>query len=868
MLSGENEIIARIGRIISSTLDIEDVYERFAEEVHKLIPFHRIAIVLTHPEDRTARVAYVSGVDVPGRRRGDTFSLSGSATSEILRTKEGRIFQGETQEQLAVKIPGLLPAHRAGLRSMIMVPLITRNEAIGVLYLLSREANAYSEKELRLLEAVGDQIAGAIANAQLFAEHQRAEQKLKKAYRALKVICRCNHLMRSDSDESTLVRDMCRTIVEVGGYRMAWVGYAEQDEAKTVRPVAWAGCGEGYIESARITWADTERGSGAMGRAIRTGKPWVIKNMLTDPDCAPWREEAEKHGYASTIGIPLVGQNGTFGALGIYAAEPDAFDEEERELLVELGSDLAYGIEMLRVQAKKRQAEQALLESAQQWRTTFDAIQEAVALMDVDGRVLRCNQAMSRLVGRPFEEIVGHPCHEVVHGRKEPIPECPYLRMKETRQREYLILPMGERWFYIAADPILDEKGNVTGGVHIISDITEHKQSEKKMAAMEEQFRQSQKMEAVGRLAGGVAHDFNNLLTVIKGYSQLALFQLRDDTPLKESLKEVERASEKAADLIRKLLAFSRRQVMETVVLDLNSVLGDTRKMLRRMIGEDIELVMDLAEDLGRVKTDPGQVEQVVFNLAVNARDAMPKGGKLTIQTRNVELGPDRGPEVAVIPEGSYVMLSVADTGIGMSPEVKRHIFEPFFTTKERGKGTGLGLSTVYGIVKQSGGEILVESEPGKGATFRIYFPRVEEPLTERKEKVEEELPRGSETILVVEDEEEVRRLAVRILRKQGYDVLEAPQAGDALLTCEQHEGPIHLLLTDVVMPRMSGPDLAKRLRSIRPEMKVLYMSGYADNALFQERFLKKDTNFIQKPFALEALVRKVREVLDEGGAV
>ncbi|MEO0249921.1 MAG: GAF domain-containing protein, partial [candidate division WOR-3 bacterium] len=575
LLSRENEIIARLGQIISSTLNIEEVYERFVDEVHVLMPFNRIAINLVNWEERTVTIAYVSGVDVPGRRRGDTIPLSGSATWEILRTRKGFIFQeGMDDEEILSRIPGLVPARKAGLRSMIMVPLISKGEPIGALYMLSREADAYSEKDLRLLESIANQIAGAIANAQLFGQHERAERELEKAHRALRVICDSNQLIIRAPDEITLLQEVCRIITEVGGYRMAWIGYAEYDEQKTVRPMAWSGYEHGYIEAAKITWAETERGLGAMGRAIRTGTPSIVKNMMTDPNYEPWRAEAARRGYASSIVVPLRSEGRILGAIAIYASEPDAFDEEESRLLTELGNDLSYGIEMLRMQAKKQEAEKALLESAQQWRITFDAIYDAVCLMDVEGKIIRCNAAMAKFLGKPFEQITGCFCYQLVHDKKEHIQRCPQVRMRETLQREQEILAVGDRWIRIIIDPILDENGSLTGSVHIMSDITEQKQAEMKMASLEEQMRQAQKMEAIGRLAGGVAHDFNNLLTVIKGNSQLALLMLENGNPLKEGIKEIEKASDKAANLVRQLLAFSRRQIMETRVIDLNILLG------------------------------------------------------------------------------------------------------------------------------------------------------------------------------------------------------------------------------------------------------------------------------------------------------
>jgi PAS domain S-box-containing protein len=401
--------------------------------------------------------------------------------------------------------------------------------------------------------------------------------------------------------------------------------------------------------------------------------------------------------------------------------------------------------------------------------------------------------------------------------------------------------------------------------VIVLHDVTEQKLAEEKMRSLQEQLRQSQKMEAIGRLAGGIAHDFNNLLTIIKGYSQLSLIELKEDTPLKGNIVHIHTATDRAADLVRQLLAFSRRQIMEMKVWDLNTILTNLHNMLRRLIGEDIELVTLLAEDLGRVRTDLGWIEQAIMNLAVNARDAMPSGGRLTIETGNAELDEAYVSGRIGVKPGRYVVLSVSDTGIGMTPEVREKLFEPFFSTKEKDKGTGLGLSTVYGIVKQSDGDIWVYSEPGKGSTFKIYLPRVDEPLEERREKVlGDELLRGSETILLVEDEEEVRKLAARVLERQGYKILAARDGEEALVLSKHHQGPIHLMLTDVVMPGMNGHEVAKRLESFHPKMKVLYMSGYTDNAIVLHGVLVKGVNYIQKPFTVDALTKKVREVLGQ----
>jgi signal transduction histidine kinase len=394
--------------------------------------------------------------------------------------------------------------------------------------------------------------------------------------------------------------------------------------------------------------------------------------------------------------------------------------------------------------------------------------------------------------------------------------------------------------------------------------IRERERAEKALLESEEQLRHSQKMEAIGTLAGGVAHDFNNLLTVISSYSELAISSLEPSSPMRTDMEQIFQASVRAASLTRQLLAFSRKQVLHPEVVDLNELVAGMEKMLRRLIGPAIEIRRIQATPFARVKADPSQIDQVIMNLAVNARDAMPQGGQLTIATATVRLDRDESARLGV-EAGDWVMLSLADTGTGMDEATRARIFEPFFTTKEPGKGTGLGLSTVYGIVRQSGGCIAVESEPGKGTSFRIYLPALEIiDVTLLGQPSTAQMRPGSETILLVEDDEPVRLLADRLLRGGGYRVLTASHAGEALLLSEQHEGPIHLLLTDVVMPLMSGCRLAERLRPSRPEMRVLYMSGHTDHGGNGHGSLGADTPLLQKPFGPEALQSKVREVLED----
>jgi PAS domain S-box-containing protein len=502
-------------------------------------------------------------------------------------------------------------------------------------------------------------------------------------------------------------------------------------------------------------------------------------------------------------------------------------------------------------------AEDALRRAEHEKALLLDSISEFVTYQDRELRIVWTNRAVAESADPSLAELAGHRCYETWQRRDAPCTECPVLKAMDTGQPQQakLTTPNG-KVFSVRGYPVRDESGEIVGAVEVASDISERED-------LERQFRQAQKMEAVGRLAGGVAHDFNNLLTAITGYTDLLLCDPGITDEMEADLKEVANAADRAATLTRQLLAFARRQVLQPRVLDLNALVGDLAKMIRRLIGEDVDLTMTLDPALGSVEADPGQVEQVIMNLAVNARDAMPQGGELVIGTANVELDRARASQRLGVQPGPYVMLSIRDTGVGMDAETLAHLFEPFFTTKEQGRGTGLGLSTVFGIVRQHKGAILPRSEPGRGTTFEIYLPRVEIAEGRIADAASSRLPGGSETVLLAEDEDAVRALAHAVLQRQGYTVLEAANGDQAIATCEQHTGPIHLLLTDVIMPGMSGCELADRLAQRYPKAKVLYMSGHTDDTIARHGILDPGVAFLQKPFAPSALARRVREVLE-----
>ncbi len=698
-------------------------------------------------------------------------------------------------------------------------------------------------------------------------ERKRAEDELRKVNRALKAISKCNQALIRAKEESELLHDMCLIIVEVGGYRLAWVGFAEQDEAKTVRPVAQVGFEEGYLDIVNITWADTEKGRGPTGKAIRTGKPCINRNLLTNPDYAPWRAEATKRGYASSITLPLIGNGQTFGALNIYAVEPDAFDVDEMNLLVQLADDLAYGIMALRTRAERKQAEEALKESQRYTRGIIEANLDALVTISAEGKITDVNQATELITGMSRKEIIGTDFSsyftdpDAARKGYQQVYRDNYLQdyPLEIKHRDGKVTPV-----LYNASVYKDAQGRIAGFFVAARDITKLKQAEEERRKLQAQLQQVQKMEAIGTLAGGIAHDFNNILSLIIGYTELSMRDFPEGSRVQDNMNKLLEAGERARDLVKQILTFSRHAEYEQKPLQIHLIIKEALKLLRPSLPTTIEIRQNIAST-GMVMADPTQMHQVIMNLSTNAYHAMQeKGGVLEVSLADVELDSDFTARHLDTHTGPYIRLTVSDTGHGIKKKDIDRIFEPYYTTRDKTGGTGMGLAVVHGIVKSYEGAITVYSEPGKGTTFNVFLPRIESAEAEAEIEEMGPIPTGNEQILLVDDEPAIVDIGKGMLENLGYTVETRTSPIEALEAFKAKPDKFDLVITDMTMPKMTGDELAKKLMGIRPDIPIILCTGFSERINEEKAKAMGIRKLVMKPIVQREMANAVRKALDQ----
>ncbi|MCR4408127.1 MAG: GAF domain-containing protein, partial [Anaerolineae bacterium] len=854
-------VVNRIARAVGAVLQLDDLMETVYREIISI--FRTDAFFIALYDEKSNELDFRVRVDEGNREPPEKRALGEGLTSLVVTEKKPLLVRDLSQELNHLPAPRLWGTMRPP-ASWLGVPMCIGERVVGVISVQAYSPNAYSEEDQLLLSTIADQVAVAVENARLYeavrqelAERQRAEAEIRKRTAQLEALRAVELEITAQLDLDDLLRSIVSRAIELLGGNAGGL-YLYRPERDVLE---WAmAIGPSLAPVGSIL----HRGEGLSGKVWDTGKPMIVDNYQR------WEGRAAIYNgypFQAVVAAPVRWGDEFLGVLDVNADLPHTFSPDDAELLSLFATQAAIAIRNARLfetaqqeLAERKRTEEALRESEEKYRNLVERANDGIVIVQ-DNVLKYANSRLAEITGYTVEELVGTPYANYIHPDElSKVVEHYERRMAGEEIRTIYETALqhkdGSKVEVELNAGIIMFQGRPADLV-FIRDISERKR-------LEEQLLQAQKMEAVGRLAGGVAHDFNNLLTAIIGYSELLLMGLGPDSPWRKDIAEIKKAADRAAALTRQLLAFSRKQMLQPQVLNLSLVVAGIEKMLRRLIGEDIELVIILDPELGLVKADPGQIDQVIMNLAVNARDAMPQGGKLTIETRNVYLDEEYAQQHLEVEPGPYVMLAVSDTGVGMDEEIKSHLFEPFFTTKEVGKGTGLGLATVYGIIKQSGGHIWVYSEPGQGTTFKIYLPVVgEEVEPARLPPLLDESLHGAETILLVEDDSLVRELASRVLIQHGYLVLEAYDGEKALRICQEYRKPIHLLVTDVVMPGgMSGRQLAETLITMHPETRVLYMSGYTDDSIVYHGVLEPGTAFLQKPFTPESLARKVGEVL------
>jgi signal transduction histidine kinase/DNA-binding response OmpR family regulator len=815
---------------------------------------------LWRADDRLKAVPFVVYTATYTTAQDEQLALSLGASAFILKPVEPAEFITRIRGIIAVTLSGgTAEISTPGPTSPTHIPVAVPEEEDA------RNLRLYSEVLIHKLEDKMKELDQANRELQRdIAERQQTERHIQQLNRVYSVLSDVNETIVREQDPQAMLKAVCRIAVEKGKFRMAWIGMF-QPETQTLHAVASGGVVDGYTDLAKFNLKDQTNTTGPAARCFLSGQHAVCNDIAHDPLFLPWRDEAMQRGYQSSGGFPLKVAGQAIGIFSLYAGEPDFFNEEELRLLDDLAMDISFALEVGQREQERQQAEDEL-----RWKTAFfeaqvDSSPDGILVVNHQGIKILQNQRMNELWKIPPD----------IAGGKDDAQQIQFVASRAKNSKEFVekITHLNSHPDEISRDeialvdgmvldryssPVRDKAGKYYGRIWIFRDITQRLE-------LEAQFRQVQKLEGIGQLAAGVAHDFNNILAIIQ--LQAGLLQTDSDIApqQRESAGEIEKATERAANLTRQLLLFSRKQTPQTRELDLNQSINDMTKMLRRTIGEDIQVQFKFTMEPLLIRADAGMMDQVLMNLAVNARDAMPKGGQLVIETAAVEFDESVRGQSPLARPGSFVCLSVGDTGCGIPPENLSRIFEPFFTTKEVGKGTGLGLATVFGIIQQHQGWINVYSAVGRGTTFRIYLPRLAaQSGQESGPSALTAVRGGTETILLVEDEEALRASMSTALSQLGYRVLESASGVETLKIWAQHSREIDLLLTDMVMPGgMTGKELAGKLMREKPKIKVIYASGYSVEVASRDFPLTEGVNFITKPFGTKQLAQTVRNCLD-----
>jgi PAS domain S-box-containing protein len=860
----ETRALTGIGRLLSERLDPDVVGERIAESLRSLLGGG--SAVVYRLDDDSANLlamAVAHGPAAPTAGWRPVREIGSGAVGLAMRERR-TITSPDVLADARMDIPPALRAHMdAGPdRAILAVPLLTQDRLIGVLAVRTATGTVFDARAVQLAEALADQAAITLEHARLFAEEERRRREAEVLADLARTIGAAPELATVLRRVTEAAQELCRSDGAVIGLRIP------ESDAVLLRywTAPW------YTDLARVR---VEPGKGLGGLALDEGRPARTGDYLRDARISrDYEGQVAALGITAKMVVPILIDARVEGLLYVDNRSTRAFTDQNESVLVRLAAQAAIAIRNAQIleaeQIARGTAERlvrALRESQDRFQFVARATNDAVWDWDLVSDALWWNEGVNTLFGYTPEQVGPDITwwYEMIHpddrDRVKRDINAAVERGAESWSAEYRYRRADGTYAYVydRGYVLHDGDGRPTRMIGAMMDITQRFE-------LEEELRQAQKMEAVGRLAGGVAHDFNNLLTIITGRTHLVLGRLKADDPVRRSVEVIQKTADRAAGLTRQLLAFSRKQVLQRKVLDVNALVTDISTMLRRLIGEDVDLLLTLGPGAGRVNADPAQIEQALMNLAVNARDAMPRGGTLGLETDQVRLGPAPPDRPDTLPPGPYAVLRVMDTGAGMDAATQARIFEPFFTTKEPGKGTGLGLSMVHGIVRQHGGAIHVRSVVGGGTTFEIYLPQVEAAADTgaADEAGAAPLPAtGQETILLVEDESDVRALAREVLERQGYTVLEASDGLQAVGVYEKEGKRIDLILTDVVMPRMSGREMVDRVRATQPDMRVLYMSGYTGDAIVRHGVLDASMLLLGKPFTPVALIAKVREVLD-----